>query len=78
MAKADGKTRLNVVLSKQNSERLSRIVTMMEADSVADVVKDSLRLLEYFLKISENDGKILVQLHGEKPKRIEIFGISTK
>lgn len=78
MSKDDGKTRINVVLSKQNSERLDRIKDMMEADSKADVIKDALRLIEYVLKVTDNDGKFLIQRKGEKPKELEIFGISSR
>ena len=71
-------TRLNIVLSQQNRERINRIVEMMGADTVTEVVKDALRLLEYFLKVSDGGGKILIQMPGEEPKQLEIFGVSTK
>lgn len=73
-----GSARLSVVLSEQTKDRIDRIVKMMEAETITEAVKDAFRLLEYFLKISEKDGKIFVQMPGEDIKQIEIFGVSAK
>ena len=71
-------TRLNVVLSPKSKERLDRIVDMMEAETTTEAVKDSFRLLEYFLKKSQEGGKFYVKMPDEDIKQIEFFGISTK
>ncbi len=69
--------RLNIVLPTQHRERLDRIKDKMEADSITDVVKDALRLLEYFVDVADDSGTILIQKPGEDPKQLEIFGVST-
>ena len=71
-------TRLNVVLSPGSKARLDRIVEMMEAETTTEAVKDSFRLLEYFLKKSQEGGKFYVKMPDEDIKQIEFFGISTK
>lgn len=74
----DKKPRLSIVLSPQGKDRIDRVVKMMDAESITDATKDAFRLLEYFLKVSEAGGKILIQMPNEDAKQIEIFGVSTK
>lgn len=71
-------SRLNVVLSKEDKARIDRIVEMMEAGTVTDVTKDAFRLLEFFLKKSEQGSHFLIQDPGEEPAKLEIFGVTTK
>jgi len=71
-------SRLNIVLSKEDKARIQRIVQMMEAETVTDVTKDAFRLLEFFLKKSEQGSHFLIQDPGEEPAKLEIFGVTTK
>ncbi|MGF1607111.1 MAG: hypothetical protein ACFB22_12320 [Rhodothalassiaceae bacterium] len=76
--KAD-KKRLNIILSQNNWDRLERIRDDMEAETVTEVVKDSLRLLEYLLDVSRSGGKLYIKRPDEaEPKQVEIFGVSVK
>ena len=71
-------TRLNVVLSRDDRDRVDRLVTMMGAETVTDVTKDAFRLLEFFLNKSEKGSKFLIQDPGEEPMKFEIFGITAR
>lgn len=69
--------RLNVVLSEKDKARIDRLVAMMGADTVTDVTKDALRLLEYFLLKSESGGKFYIQDKDGEMTKLEIFGVTT-
>lgn len=71
------KHRLNIVLSNQDKERIDRLVDMLGADTVTEVTKDALRLLEFFVKKNESGAKLYIQeKNEEQPVRVELFGIS--
>ena len=71
-------SRLNVVLSKEDKERIDRLVKLMGADTVTDVTKDAFRLLEFVLKKVDGGSKFLIQDPGEEPAKLEIFGVTTR
>lgn len=75
---ARGKSsRLNIVLSARDRERIDRLVEMMEAETVTEVTKDAFRLLEYFLKSAERGEKLYLQDQNGDMTKLEIFGITT-
>lgn len=71
-------SRLNVVLSNDDRERIDRLVKLMGADTVTDVTKDAFRLLEFVLKKIDGGSKFLIQDPGEEPAKLEIFGVTTR
>lgn len=70
-------SRLSVVLSANDRQRIDRLVEMMEADTVTDVTKDAFRLLEYFITNAQKGNKFLIQEPGGEPSKIEVFGVTT-
>lgn len=70
--------RLNVVLSKDDKDRIDRLVKLMGAETVTDVTKDAFRLLEFVLKKIDGGSKFLIQDPGEEPSKLEIFGVTTR
>lgn len=77
-SKSRSPQRLSIVLNDATEKRLNRIKEMMEADTTTDAVKDALRLLEYFLSVSDRGGKFFIQMPDEEPRQLEVFGISTR
>lgn len=73
--KANKKThRLSMVLSDNSKARVDRIIGLMEAETTTDAVLSALRVLEYFLDVNENDGKIFIQLpEDDRPRQLELF-----
>jgi len=71
------KQRLNIILSQNDKERLDRLVEMIGADTVTEVTKDALRLLEFFVKKNEEGAQFYIQNCNEKtPTKLEFFGLS--
>lgn len=75
--KSPRKQRLNIVLSSKDKERIDRLVEMIGADTVTEVTKDALRLLEYFVKKNEEGPQFYIQDSNEEaPHKLELFGLS--
>lgn len=68
--------RLNINMSQRDWRRLEEIMEMMEAENATDAVKDSFRLLEYFLKTARAGGKFYKKTEDGEMSLIEIFGVS--
>lgn len=68
--------RLNINMSQRDWKRLDEIMALMEADNTTDAVKDSFRLLEYFLRTAQAGGKFYKKTPDGEMSLIEFFGIS--
>ena len=70
-------SRLSVVLSLSDRQRIDRLVEMMNADTVTDVTKDAFRLLEYFITNAKKGNSFYIQERDGEMAKIEVFGITT-
>ena len=70
-------SRLSVVLSHNDRQRIDHLVKLMNADTVTEVTKDAFRLLEYFITNAQKGNKFYIQEPGGEPSKIEVFGITT-
>lgn len=69
----DSTHRVQMELSKSSFERLKRLKQLVEAPSYTEVMKDALRLYEYFV-LSDNEGsQFMVKDKAGNVSSIKIF-----
>lgn len=77
-AKVDPKKRLNIVLPEASWDRLERLKDDIEAETITEVIKDSLRLLEYVVSLSKTGASLQVSHPNGEIRSLEIFKITTQ
>jgi hypothetical protein len=65
--------RVQMELSPGSFERLNRLKDLSEAASYTEVMKDALRLYEYFIEQDINGSKFIVETKDGKTSEIKIF-----
>jgi metal-responsive CopG/Arc/MetJ family transcriptional regulator len=76
MAK-ERKIRMTVDLSPQLFERLERLTELVGAESKATVVRDALRLFEYFVENSSHGDRFVRETSSGAREYLHVFGAST-
>lgn len=77
MSKLLRKIRITIDLTELLYQRLEALAEAMGGKSKADIVKDGLQLLEFFVKKRNEGYEFMLCKKGEPDKIIEILGIST-
>lgn len=67
--------RVTLDLGPDSSRRLARLQERLEASKIG-VFKQSLRLLEYLLRLDEEKAKFVVETQDGKQKEIVLFGVA--
>jgi Arc/MetJ-type ribon-helix-helix transcriptional regulator len=70
------KVRITVDLSPQLFERLERLTDLVGAESKATVVRDALRLLEYFAERSAEGDRFIRESSSGERESLHVFGAS--
>jgi IS1 family transposase len=73
VAAADKTRRVQMELSATSFERLNRLKEMAEASSYTEVMKDALRLYEYFLQKDAEGAQFQVKSKNGEISEIKIF-----
>jgi len=67
------RTTISMTLPQSSIERLEKLRTTMEADSIADVVANALRLFEALVAEAEKKTQFFVRREGSEIEPFEIF-----
>jgi len=65
--------RLNINMSETDWKRLEYLRATTEVDSFTELVKDSFRLLEFFVKSAESGKTFYTKKEGEELTKFEAF-----
>ena len=71
-------TRITIDLTPALYERLNKMEEFVEAASKADVVRDALRLYEYFTKKAAEGYEFSIERKGEKPQKVVLFDMGSR
>ena len=68
--------RLNINLTKADRERLDRLVDMTEAETTTEVVKLSLRVMEYLQIRMAHGGRLMVEDPDGSRSQVVLLGMN--
>lgn len=77
MGKLLRKIRITIDLTEALYQRLEALAEAMGGKSKADIVKDALQLLEFFVHKRNEGYELMLHKKGEPDKLIEILGVSS-
>lgn len=66
--------KMTLTVGEEDWERIKKLARDSEAESEAEVLRQALRLYEFFLKEELEGAKFVIQRSGKPPAPLEIFG----
>ena len=65
--------RVQMDLPEKSFDRLKELKDKLEATSYSEIMKDAIRLYEYFVEMDFEGTKFFVEKKGEESKEIKLF-----
>lgn len=72
-ARSSPKVRLNVEISEEMRKLLSDLQLRVQADSLSEVIRRSLKVYDFYTKEQEQGTKFYLKKQGEDPRELTIL-----